>query len=124
MTIELSWGVATSAVIVGSAFVGIVKWIVGNSLEKRDTKIRTLQEAVTSERELRASSENALRSTVKVLFEKVDHLVQQFQDYKLHVAETYVNTSALEKMLQAHVDPIHRRLESIEKDLRSERRHG
>lgn len=54
------------------------------------------------------------RSTQKTLFEKLDVVARELQDYKLHVAETFVNQAALQKM----IDPLDRRLEAIEKDLR------
>lgn len=59
----------------------------------------------------------ALKSTQKVLFDKLDNVTTALNDYKLHVAETYVNEGNLEKLLE----PISRRLESIEDDLRGAR---
>lgn len=56
----------------------------------------------------------ATKNAQKLLFEKSDVQTRELQEYKLHVAETYVNQAALQKML----DPIDRRLENIEKDLR------
>lgn len=61
---------------------------------------------------------DALKSTQKVLFEKLDLVTHDLNEYKLRVAETYVNQGALEKLL----DPIQRRLEAIENDIRNERR--
>lgn len=58
-----------------------------------------------------------LRRSQTALFAKFDDVVKELHEYKLHVAETYVNEAKLEKLL----DPINRRLESIENDLRSER---
>lgn len=60
---------------------------------------------------------SSLRNGQKLLFEKLDVVTKELHEYKLHVAETYVNEAKLEKML----DPINRRLESIENDLRAER---
>ncbi len=57
----------------------------------------------------------AAKSTTKVIFEKLDAVTHDLQAYKLHVAETYVNQAALQKML----DPIDRRLENIEKEMRT-----
>ncbi len=57
----------------------------------------------------------ALKSTQTILFDKLDAVTNALQVYKLHVAETYVNQAALQKML----DPIDRRLENIEKEMRS-----
>lgn len=59
----------------------------------------------------------AMKNTQGVLFAKLDAVTQELHLYKLHVAETYVNEAKLEKLL----DPINRRLESIENDLRQER---
>ena len=56
----------------------------------------------------------ATKVSTKLLFEKYDGVSRELQEYKLHVAETYVNQAALEKLLI----PIERRLETIEKDLR------
>lgn len=58
----------------------------------------------------------AVKVTQKLLFDKLDTQTRELQEYKLHVAETYVNQAALEKLLT----PIERRLENIEKDLRGE----
>ena len=58
----------------------------------------------------------AVRATQKVLFEKYDAVCDDLQAYKLRVAETYVNQAALEKLL----NPLERRLENIEKELREE----
>jgi hypothetical protein len=54
----------------------------------------------------------ALKGTQTILFDKLDIVTKALQDYKLHVAETYVNQAALQKM----IDPIDRRLENIEKE--------
>lgn len=59
----------------------------------------------------------SLRATQATLFGKLDAVTLELHNYKLHVAETYVNEAKLEKLL----DPISRRLESIENDLRTER---
>lgn len=56
----------------------------------------------------------SVRSSVKLLFEKKDFLDKDLQAYKLHVAETYVNQQALEKLFA----PIDRRLLEIENTLR------
>lgn len=59
----------------------------------------------------------ALRRGQSALFEKHDAVVKELHEYKLHVAETFVGGARLEKLL----DPINRRLENIENDLRQER---
>lgn len=62
----------------------------------------------------------AVKSTQKVLFDKLDKVTSEFNAYKVHVAETYVAEAKLEKMLQ----PIERRLEAIEDDLRGSRKRA
>ena len=54
-------------------------------------------------------------ATAKNLYEKHDDDVAKLNDYKLHVAETYVNLPALEKIFA----PLNRRLENIEAELRN-----
>ena len=56
-----------------------------------------------------------LAATAKNLYEKHDEDVARLNEYKLHVAETYVNLPALEKIFA----PLNRRLESIESELRN-----
>lgn len=56
----------------------------------------------------------ALGATAKNLYEKHDEDAAKLNDYKLHVAETYVNLPALEKIFA----PLNRRLENIESELR------
>lgn len=60
---------------------------------------------------------SSLRGSQKTLFDKLDVISKELHEYKLHVAETYVNETKLEKLL----DPINRRLESIESGIRNER---
>jgi hypothetical protein len=60
---------------------------------------------------------SSLRTGQKIAFDKIDAQSRDLHEYKLHVAETYVNEAKLEKLF----DPINRRLESIEKGLRDER---
>ena len=62
----------------------------------------------------------AVKNTQKTLFEKLDERGREFQDYRVHVAEIYVAEAKLEKLL----DPLARRLESIEDGLREDRRAG
>lgn len=92
-----SWltAVATVAGVLGTGGAAIMH----GALEKRDEKIA------------------ALERNQKLLWEKQDAVAKELHEYKLHVAETYVNEAKLEKLL----DPINRRLESIENDLRQER---
>ena len=63
----------------------------------------------------RDSRLTGLAATCKNLYEKHDDDVARLNEYKLHVAETYVNLPALEKIFA----PLNRRLESIESELRS-----
>ena len=61
----------------------------------------------------------SMRNSQNVLFNKLDAVVLELHEYKLHVAETYVNEAKLEKLF----DPINRRLENIEDGLRDDRKH-
>lgn len=83
---------ATVAGVVGTAGAALMH----NALSSRDEQLRSV------------------RAAQKTLFDKLDVLTKELHDYKLHVAETYVNEAKLEKLL----DPINRRLENIENDLR------
>ncbi len=87
--------VGTVAGVVGTAGAAFMH----SAFAQRDAQIQTL------------------RNSQSALFTKFDAVVTELHEYKLHVAETYVNEQKLEKML----DPINRRLESIENDLRQER---
>ena len=57
----------------------------------------------------------SFRNSQSALFTKFDALVLELHEYKLHVAETYVNEAKLEKLF----DPINRRLEGIENGMRN-----
>lgn len=61
---------------------------------------------------------SAQKATQKILFEKYDAVCDDLQDYKLRVAETYVNQAALEKAL----NPINESLKEIRHELQEERR--
>ena len=92
-----NWLTAAASVagVLGTAGAAIIH----NSLSSRDLLLESL------------------RRQQATLFEKSDIVVKEFNAYKLHVAENYVNEGKLEKLF----DPINRRLESIEKGLREER---
>lgn len=96
MTISVSAeGIIAACTIL--TLVGSVVWyLVMEALKARDVQI--------------ASAKTAQG----VLFEKYDRVDADLQRYKLHVAETYINQSALERLLA----PIERRLGAIEEDLR------
>ena len=72
----------------------------------------TLLHSAFSSRDSRLTG---LAATCKNLYEKHDEDVAKLNEYKLHVAETYVNLPALEKIFA----PLNRRLESIESELRN-----
>jgi hypothetical protein len=63
------------------------------------------------------NSLTAVKATQKLLFDKSDNHGRDLQDYKLHVAETYLTRVALREQLE----PIHKTLEEIKEDLRDER---
>ena len=98
MDISPGWASAAAAVtsLVGG---GLVRWVYGSLKDQKEDHAAELK---------------SVRETVRTLFTKYDDVDDKLQAYKLHVAETYVNQSALEKMLA----PIQRQLSDIEKDLR------
>ncbi len=57
---------------------------------------------------------SAVKGTQRTLFAKHDEDTKELADYKLHVAETYANRAALKEFF----DPVNKRLDSIESDLR------
>lgn len=64
------------------------------------------------------NSITAVKSTQKLLFDKHDKVERELQDYKLHVAETYVNREVLREQLA----PINAGLKEIRDELREERK--
>lgn len=64
-----------------------------------------------------SGSVDGVRATQKILFEKLDDQAKAVQEYKLHVAETYVNRDVLREQLV----PIHETLKEIKEELREER---
>jgi hypothetical protein len=65
-----------------------------------------------------SSGFHAIKTTQKLLFEKHDEVSKQLQDYKLHVAETYVNREILKEQLA----PINKTLENIQDEMREMRK--
>ena len=51
---------------------------------------------------------SAVKATQKTLFTKHDEVVKELSDYRLHVAETYVNREALKETLAPLKDSIER----------------
>lgn len=101
MEISPNWVSAAAAVLgVGSTIAGM--WI---------------KSAFSSRDELISSQ----KSAAKLLFDKFDGVNRDLQEYKLHVAESYVNQAALEKLLAPAFAAVERRLETIESDLRRQR---
>lgn len=97
MEINPGWVSATAAVV--GVVATIATTIVRGAFMDRDQRL------------------DAVKGTQKVLFDKLDIVSHDLNEYKLRVAETYVNQAALEKLL----DPVNRRLEAIEQDLRNAR---
>ena len=60
-----------------------------------------------------------VKGTQRVLFDKYDTATRNLQDYKLHVAESYVNREVLREQLA----PINKALEKIDNDLLEMRRN-
>ena len=91
---ELSPGwVSAGAAIVGLVGGGLIRWVNG--------------------------SMSSMKGTQKVIFEKLDGHGRDFQEYRVHVAETYVNREILKEQLA----PINKALDSIQQELRDERHH-
>lgn len=107
MTIDVSVGTVGAACTVATLAGKIIHSLFSSALEKRDGKLEELNSAF-----------KAARDTQRVLFEKLDTHHKEFQDYKLHVAETYLVEAKMEKL----VAPILSRLDSIERDLRTAER--
>jgi|CXWL01.1.fsa_nt_gi hypothetical protein len=117
MTIEIS-GPAVSAFCVVAALLSKgIHGLFSTALEKRDVAITNLYAELSKQNADHNIEVAGVKSTQKTLFEKLDAVTDALHKYKLHVAETYVIQSALEKILY----PIERRLQAIENDLRGER---
>lgn len=114
MTVELTWGALGASCAVAGLAGKIVHGLFSAALLTRDEKIKEIREDLARKKTDHDADVAALKATQKILFDKLDALSADLQRYKLHVAETYVNQAALEKLLV----PIERRLETIEKDLR------
>lgn len=111
MTIEITLGTVSTALgIIGTAGK-IVHSLVKIALEERDAKIAEMGSSLKAARETDAA-------TRRILFDKLDAHHKEFTDYKLHVAETYIVETKMEKLLA----PVLSRLENIERDIRGERR--
>lgn len=108
LTVQIDWsaivGICTLLAVIG----GAISWFTHNALDSIKDNIEAL-------RRLHVDDLTSMRAATKLLFEKYDLLNSDMQHYKLHVAETYVNQAALEKILL----PIERRLDSIENELRA-----
>ena len=61
-----------------------------------------------------------VKAAQKLLFEKHDAVTREHQDYRLYVAEKYVNREILREQLA----PINKALDSIQQELRDERHKG
>ena len=99
---EVTPALAASAISAGVAIGGgLAAWLRG---------IDAAQEKRISE----------VKSTQKVIFEKHDAIVRDHQEYRLYVAEKYVNREILREQLA----PINKALDSIQQELRDERHKG
>jgi len=98
---EITPGLAASAISAGVALGGgIAAWL----------------RAVDAAQERRIIE---VKGTQKTLFDKHDAVSHELQDYKLYVAEKYVNREILREQLL----PINKALDSIQQELRDERHH-
>ena len=59
----------------------------------------------------------AIKNTQKLLFNKHDEIIKDLSNYKLHVAESFVNREVLKEALQ----PIYKSLDRIEKEIQDAR---
>lgn len=106
MTIEITPGTVSATLGIAGVVGKIIHSLVNVALEKRDEKIKELEGA-----------HRAVRDTQGTLFGKLDQLHREHQDYRLHVAETYIGEAKIEKLFA----PVISRLERIENDLRGDR---
>lgn len=95
-------GVGAACGVVSLVGGGLVRWAHG---------------AIKDEREAREREIASVKVTSKLIFDKLDVQTRDHQEYKLHVAETYLTRTALKEQLE----PIHKTLEEIKDDLREER---
>lgn len=125
MNIEITGGSVTVTLGVITAAAKTVHWLVARELERRDKELSVALDArdntykndtAHAQRELDEvrGAFKAVKETQAKLFEKYDAVVRDFNEYKLHVAETYVGEAKLERLIA----PIVNRLDSIERDLR------
>lgn len=107
MTLDISVSTVGAACTVATLTGKIIHSIVVGALEKRDDRIKALED-----------DRVGLKATQSVLFNKLDKQTDEFAGYKLHVAETYIAEAKLEKIIA----PVVNRLERIEDDLRDQAR--
>ena len=60
---------------------------------------------------------SAIKNTQKLLFSKHDDIIKDLSDYKLHIAESFVNREVLKEALQ----PIYKSLDRIEREIQDAR---
>lgn len=101
MEISPGWVSAGATVAIGVGGV-LIRWVHGSLKDQRDDH---------------ALEVSSIKATQKLLFEKNDTHSREFQDYRLHVAETYVNREILKEQLE----PINRALSEIKEEMREER---
>lgn len=118
MTIEISWPAVSGGVVVLSFLGKIAHGLFGSALEKRDEAIEGLGEDLAKKKADHDIDVAALKATQKIVFDKLDTVTREHHDYKLHVAETYVNREVLREQLL----PINEALKEIRHDLQEERR--
>ena len=107
-----------SVMLIGGLFV---KWLAARDKDQEERFNARVLVVATAHNKLEGDLNAHIitaKTAERVLFSKLDTTTRELQDYKLYVAETYVNQAALEKMLH----PIERRLEAIENDLRGDHR--
>lgn len=94
-------GIGASATVV-SVISTVAGLLIRDAFSTRDAKISNL------------------RDSAKLLFDKHDVVVKDINEYRLRVAETYVNREVLHEQL----GPINAALKEIRDEMREERRNG
>lgn len=120
MVVDIAPGWISAGVSVCGLVAGAAGFVIRNSFEARDEKLRDLAGSVKEAQEKASSDLTAAKMTQKLLFDKFDVLNHELQSYKLHVAETYVNREVLREQLA----PLVSRIEELKADIKDLKTHG
>lgn len=111
---EISAGWVSAGASAGGLVVTVAGLWIRSAFEKRDEKIKELRDDLATKKAEHNADVAGLKATQKLLFDKLDALSLDLQNYKLHVAETYVNREVLREQLA----PINKALDNIQEELR------